>query len=429
MTVVILLGSFFVFLVIGVPIAISLGLSSLTYILAFLPRVPMSTVAQQVFNGINSFANTAIPFFILVGAIMETGGISKRLVLFIKNAVGHKKGGIGMIALFSSCIFASLSGSAIANVAATGCMTIPLMKKNKYPAGLAGAIEASSSSLGAVIPPSIPFVVYGGLTSISIGHLFIGGYAPGLIFAFCLFVMLFLQAKRLDVPVCEKVPAKEVWKSFFVAVPALLTPIIIMGGILLGIMTPTEAGAVGCIYALIISFFVYKEMKLSDIPRVLLETAKTTGFVMLVMAIASLFGWVMAFENIPTKIATALVSVLKTPQLFMIGVLFLFIAVGTFIDTLSAIIILGPVLIPAATMLGIDPLHFGLIMCMGLTFGVLTPPVGTCLFVAAGIAKTTVEDVARRCLPFTIMIFSLVFVFALVPDVLLWLPRIFGYAH
>ena len=427
MAVAILLGSFFLFLLIGVPIAFSLGLSSLTYIFFFLPRVPLSTVAQQVFGGISSFSNTAIPFFILVGAIMESGGISKRLVTFIKNAVGHKKGGIGMIALFSSCIFASLSGSAIANVAATGCMTIPLMKKNKYPAGLAGAIEASSSSLGAVIPPSIPFVVYGGLTSISIGHLFIGGYVPGFILAFALFVMLYFQAKRLDVPVCEKVPAKEVWKSFLGAVPALLTPIIIMGGILLGIMTPTEAGAVGCVYALIISFFVYREMQLSDIPKVLLETARTTGFVMLVMAIASLFGWVMAFENIPMKIASGLVSVLKTRTMFMIGIIVLFIIVGTFIDTLSAIIILGPVLIPAATMMGIDPLHFGLIMCMGLTFGVLTPPVGTCLFVAAGIAKTTVEDVAKHALPFTIVIFVLVFVFAMVPNLLLWLPRLLGY--
>lgn len=427
MAVVILLGSFFIFLLLGVPIAFSLGLSSLTYILVFLPRVPLSTMAQQVFGGISSFSNTAIPFFVLVGAIMESGGISKRLVVFIKNAVGHKKGGIGMIALFSSCIFASLSGSAIANVAATGCMTIPLMKKNKYPAGLAGAIEASSSSLGAVIPPSIPFVVYGGLTSISIGHLFIGGYVPGFILAFALFTMLYFQAKKLDVPVCEKVPSKEVWKSFFSAVPALLTPIIIMGGILLGIMTPTEAGAVGCVYALIISFFVYKEMKLKDIPKVLLETAKTTGFVMLVMAIASLFGWVMAFENIPMRIAAGLVGILKTPSMFLLGVIILFIIVGTFIDTLSAIIILGPVLIPAANLMGIDPLHFGLIMCMGLTFGVLTPPVGTCLFVAAGIAKTTVEDVAKNALPFTVVIFVLVFVFALFPGLMLWLPRLLGY--
>lgn len=370
---------------------------------------------------------TAIPFFILIGAIMEAGGISKRLVTFIRNLVGHKRGGIGMIALFSSVIFASLSGSSIANVAATGALTIPLMKKNRYPAGLAGAIEASSSSLGAVIPPSIPFVVYGGLTSISIGSLFIGGYVPGIFFAVSLFVILYFQARKLNVPVEEKVAPKEIIRSFVDAVPALLTPFIIMGGILLGIMTPTEAGAVGCIYALIVSFFFYKELSMKSLAAVLLETARTTGFVMLVMSIASLFGWVMAFENIPAKVASGVIVILNTPVKFMIGIVLLMLVVGTFIDTLSALIILGPVLLPASSMLGIDPLHFGLILCMSLSFGVLTPPVGTCLFVAAGIAKTSVEDVAKHVLPFAAVLFLGTLIFAICPNILLWLPRLLGY--
>ena len=427
MATVILLAAFGIFLLIGVPIAFSLGLSSLIYILFFMNDIPWATIAQQVYGGMNSFSLTAIPFFILVGAIMEAGGISKRLVTFVRNIIGHKRGGIGMIALFSSVIFASLSGSSVANVAATGSITIPLMKKNRYPAGLAGAIEASSSSLGAVIPPSIPFVVYGGLTSISIGSLFIGGYVPGVIFAGMLFVLLYLQARRLDIPVGEKVSRKETLKSFIDAVPSLLTPFIIMGGVLLGIMTPTEAGAVGCMYALVVSF-CYRELTLKTLPDVLLETARTTGFVMLVMAIASLFGWIMAFENIPAKVASVVLAVLDTPTKFMIGVVLLMLVVGTFIDTLSALIILGPVLLPASNMLGIDPLHFGLVLCMSLSFGVLTPPVGTCLFVAAGLARTSVEDVAKNALPFTIALFGGTLVFALLPDVLLWLPRIAGYA-
>ena len=427
MATVILLAAFGIFLLIGVPIAFSLGLSSLIYILFFMNDIPWATIAQQVYGGMNSFSLTAIPFFILVGAIMEAGGISKRLVTFVRNIIGHKRGGIGMIALFSSVIFASLSGSSVANVAATGSITIPLMKKNRYPAGLAGAIEASSSSLGAVIPPSIPFVVYGGLTSISIGSLFIGGYVPGFVFAGMLFVLLYLQARRLDIPVGEKVSRKETLKSFIDAVPSLLTPFIIMGGVLLGIMTPTEAGAVGCMYALVVSF-CYRELTLKTLPDVLLETARTTGFVMLVMAIASLFGWIMAFENIPAKVASVVLAVLDTPTKFMIGVVLLMLVVGTFIDTLSALIILGPVLLPASNMLGIDPLHFGLVLCMSLSFGVLTPPVGTCLFVAAGLARTSVEDVAKNALPFTIALFGGTLVFALLPDVLLWLPRIAGYA-
>ncbi len=428
MQVTLLLSSFFFFLAIGVPIAFALGISSLTYILLFLPNVPFSTLAQQMFGGVSSFTLTAIPFFILVGAIMDAGGISKRLVEFIKTLVGHRRGGLGMIALFSSVIFASLSGSSVANVAATGAITIPLMKKNGYPKGMAAAIEASSSSLGAVIPPSLPFIVYGGLTSLSIGSLFIGGYVPGILFTIGILILLILKARKLQVPISEKCDNQTRIKAFISAFPALLTPFLIMGGILGGVMTPTEAGAIGCVYAFIISFVVYRELKLKDIPKILIDAAVTTGFVMLVMSIASLFGWIMAFENIPTTVANVLISVLKTPTLFMVGIVLLMIIVGTFIDTLSALIILGPVLLPAANLLGIDPLHFGLILCMSLSFGVLTPPVGTCLFVAAGIAETSVEDTARYALPFVIILFGGTLLMALFPDIVLWLPRLTGYA-
>lgn len=423
----ILLISFFVFLIFGIPIAFSLGLSALTYLVLFLPNVPFSTIAQQMYGGVNSFSLTAIPFFILVGAIMDAGGISKRLVEFIKTLVGHRRGGLGMIALFSSVIFASLSGSAVANVAATGAITIPLMKKNGYPKGMAAAIEASSSSLGAVIPPSLPFIVYGGLTSISIGSLFLGGYIPGILFTIMILSLLVIKARKLNVPITERSTTRERWKSFLQAFPALLTPFLIMGGILGGIMTPTEAGAIGCVYAFLVSFFVYKELKLKAIPKILIDASITTGFVMLVMSVASLFGWIMAFEDIPTTVAKGLITVLKTPSIFMIGIVFLMIVVGTFIDTLSALIILGPVLLPAATMLGVDPLHFGLILCMSLSFGVLTPPVGTCLFVAAGIAGTSVEDTARHVIPFVVALFGGTLFLAVLPDIVLWLPRLTGY--
>lgn len=427
MQVAILMLSFFIFLAIGIPIAFSLGLSALAYLLLFLPNVPFSTIAQQMYGGVNSFSLTAIPFFILVGAIMDSGGISKRLVDFIKTLVGHKRGGLGMIALFSSVIFASLSGSAVANVAATGAITIPLMKKNGYPKGMAAAIESSSSSLGAVIPPSLPFIVYGGLTSISIGSLFLGGYVPGILFTILILTLLIIKAKKLQVPVGEKADNKTRFKSFLHAFPALLTPFLIMGGILGGIMTPTEAGAVGCVYAFVVSFVVYHELKVKDIPKILVNAAITTGFVMLVMSVASLFGWIMAFENIPTTVAKGLISVLKTPSMFMVGIVLLMIIIGTFIDTLSALIILGPVLLPAANLLGIDPLHFGLILCMSLSFGVLTPPVGTCLFVASGIAGTTVEDTAHHVIPFVTILFGGTIILALFPDLILWLPRLTGY--
>lgn len=340
MQIAILLVSFLFLLAFGVPIAVSLGMSALTYILLFIPQVPLSTIAQQMFGGINSFTLAAIPFFILVGAIMDAGGISKRLVEFIKTLVGHRRGGLGMIALFSSVIFASLSGSAVANVAATGAITIPLMKKNGYPKGYAAAIEASASSLGGIIPPSLPFIVYGGVSNLSIGSMFIGGYAPGAVFTIIILILLIIKARKLNVPITEKSDNKTRLKSFLSALPALLAPAIIMGGILGGIMTPTEAGAVGCVYSFIVSFVVYRELKLKDIPKILINAAITTGFVMLVMSVASVFGWIMAYENIPTTVANALISVLKTPQVFLIGIVLLMLVVGTFIDTLSALIIL-----------------------------------------------------------------------------------------
>lgn len=422
-----LLSTFFILLAFGIPIAFSLGLAALLYLVLFLPNVPFSIIAQQMYGGINSFSLTAIPFFILVGTIMDAGGISRKLVEFIKSLVGHRRGGLGMIALFSSAIFASLSGSAVANVAATGSTTIPLMKKNGYSKGFAASIEASSSSLGAVIPPSLPFIVYGGLTNLSIGNLFIAGYVPGVIFIVEILVILLVKAHKSNIPVYEKANSSTKWEAFVAALPALITPFIIMGGILGGVMTPTEAGAVGCVYAFIVSFFIYREIKLKDLPKILIDATITTGFVMLVMSIASLFGWVMAFENIPTMVAKTMIGVLNTPIMFMIGVVLLMIIVGTFIDTLSALIILGPVLLPASNLLGIDPLHFGLILCMSLSFGVLTPPVGTCLFVAAGIAGTTVEDTAKHALPFTIALFIGTMVFAIIPDLTLWLPRFIGY--
>jgi C4-dicarboxylate transporter DctM subunit len=341
--------------------------------------------------------------------------------VFTNSLVGTKTGGRP----FSSAIFASLSGSAIANVAATGSITIPLMKKNGYSKGFAGAIEVSSSSLGAVIPPSLPFVVYGGLTSISIGSLFVGGYLPSIIMVLGILIILIIKAKdtkSLD----ERATRAEKSRLFVRALPAMLTPLIIIGGIFSGIMTPTESGAVGCVYALIVSFF-YKELNFRAVVNTLKSTASTTGYIMLVMSSAALFGWVMAFENIPMRVAEAMVTVFKTPSSFMIGVVLLCLVIGMFIDTLSAIIIIGPVLVGASSMLGIDPLHFGLIFCISLTFGVLTPPVGTCLYVAAGIAETTVEDVAKHTVPFAVLVYGITLVLALLPDVTLWLPRVFGY--
>jgi tripartite ATP-independent transporter DctM subunit len=427
MATVILLATFAFFLAFRVPIAFSIGLASLIYIIAFLPGVPLATAAQQMYAGADSFTLTAIPFFVLVGELMNAGGISKRLVDFAHKLVGHLTGGMGIVELLSSMIFAAISGSAVANAAGTGAITIPAMIRSRYPRGLAAAVESSSSSLGAVIPPSIPMIVYGSIAGVSVAGLFVAGYVPGILFALGLMLVIRISAKRLGVATDPRASFKDVVHYGKDALPALLAPAIIMGGILGGIMTPTEAGAVAAVYSLLVAVFVYREIRLDDLPRVLVNTGVTTGVVMLVMTIAAIFGWIMAYESIPANVAQALTAAITEPWVFMLAVVALLMIVGTFLDTIAALIILTPVLTPVAVAMGIDPLFFGLIVCISLTLGVLTPPVGTVLFVTASIAKTTLEDVARSVMPFFLVLAGGTFLLALLPQVVLWLPHLLGY--
>lgn len=410
-----------------VPIAFALGLSSLSYMLLFLPRVSLTSIPQQMFAGADTFALTAIPFFVLVGELMNAGGISARLVGFTRKLVGHFTGGMGIVSLISSMIFASFSGSAIANAAGTGAVTIPAMVRSGYARGLAAAVESASSSLGAIIPPSIPMIVYGSIAGVSIGGLFIAGYVPGLLLAVSLAVVLRVSARRRGVPLDARASWREVARSGWSALPALLTPVLIMGGILGGVMTPTEAGAVGAVYAFIVATVIYRELGVRDLPRVLANTAVTTGMVMLVMTAAASFSWILAFERIPAQLAANLVATVHEPWVLMVALVALMLLLGTFIDTISALIILTPVVVPVAVHMGIDSMFLGVIMTLALTFGVLTPPVGTVLFVTAGIAGTSIEKVSQAIIPFLLVLFPVTFLLALLPDVVLWAPRMLGF--
>jgi tripartite ATP-independent transporter DctM subunit len=427
MATVVLISGFAFFLAMRVPIGFALGLASLAYLLLFLPHVPLSTIAQQMYAGSDSFTLTAIPFFVLVGELMNAGGISRRLVDFTHKIVGHVTGGMAVVELVASMIFAAISGSAVANAAGTGAITIPAMIRSRYPRGMAAAVESSSSSLGAIIPPSIPMIVYGSIAGVSVAGLFVAGYVPGILFSLGLMLVIRVTAKRLGIATDPRASLREVARAGKDALPALLAPGIIMGGILGGIMTPTEAGAVAAVYSLLVAMFVYRELRPSDLPRALVNTAVTSGVVMLVMTIAAVFGWIMAYESIPSNIATSLTSVITQPWVFMVAVVALLLVVGTFLDTIAALIILTPVLAPIAIAMGIDPLFFGVIVCIALTLGVLTPPVGTVLFVTASIAKTTLEDVARSVMPFFLVLAGGTFLLALLPQVVLWLPHLLGY--
>ncbi len=427
MSMLVFFAVFGLFLAARAQIAFALGLASLAYLLLFMPTVSLETIPQQMYAGADSFSLTAIPFFVLVGELMNTGGISRRLVAFSHTLVGHLAGGMGIVELLSSMIFASFSGSAVANAAGTGAITIPAMKRSGYPSGVAAAIESSSSSLGAIIPPSIPMVVYGSIAGVSVGALFVGGYVPGLVLGAGLAAVISAIARRRGFPIGRRATAREVLAAARDAAPALLTPVIIMGGILGGVMTPTEAGAVGALYAFVVARFVHREIGLRDLPRVLGATASTTGVVMLVMTVASVFSWIMAFEQVPSRVAESLLGGVHSPAALTVGVVILLLIIGTFVDTISALIILTPVLAPMAQAAGIDPVFFGVIVSITLTLGVCTPPVGVVLFVTSSIARATVEETSRAILPFLVVLIGGTLAFALVPQAITWLPKLLGY--
>ena len=411
-----------------VQIAFALGITTLFYLVFFLPHVPLRTIPQQMYAGTESFSLTAIPFFVLVGEIMNAGGISRRLVGFARTVVGHFTGGMGIVALFSSMIFASFSGSAIANAAGTGSVTIPAMIRSGYSRGLAAAVESASSSLGAIIPPSIPMIVYGTIAGVSIGGLFIAGYLPGIILALAVALTVRYSALRMSIPRDKRESFRSVLAAAWSAAPALLTPIIIMGGIMGGVMTPTEAGAVGVVYALIVASCLYREPVIRRLPELLINTAVTTGVVMFVMSIASVFSWIMAFEGIPSMVAETVLNHITQPYVLMAAIVVLLIIIGTFIDTISALIILTPVIVPVADKAGIDPLFLGLIVTTSLTLGVCTPPVGVVLFVTSSIAKTKIEKTSLAIMPIIGLMILLTLIIALLPpSFILWLPRLFGF--
>jgi C4-dicarboxylate transporter DctM subunit len=334
---------------------------------------------------------------------------------------------MGIVELVASLIFAGFSGSAVANAAGTGSITIPAMIQSGYPRGLAAAIESSSSSLGAILPPSIPLIVYASIAGVSVSGLFLGSYVPGAILSLGLAILIRWEAIRHRVPMHPRASRAEKLAAAKDAAPALLTPLLIMVGIFGGVMTPTEAGAAGAVYAFLISYFLYREITLSDLPRLLLNTAITTGVVMLVMTAAAVFSWILAFEGIPADAAELFLSTVRDPSLLMISIVALLLVMGIFIEPIPGLIILTPVIVPIGAAAGLDPLHLGVVVTIALTLGILTPPVGVILYVTSMLANTTVEATSRALIPFLVVLIGGTLLIAVVPGLVLWLPRLFGY--
>lgn len=408
---------------IGMPIAFSLGVASVVT-LQFGSTLPLTLVAQRLFAAADSFPLMAIPFFMLAGGLMDTGGISKRLVDFAHSLVGWIYGGLGMVAVLAAMFFAGISGAAAADTAAVGAVSIPAMIRKGYDKGFAAAIQAAGGSIGVIIPPSIPMIIFGVIGGVSIGKMFMGGFVPGVLIGGGLMTASYFLAKKAGYKRDARASLSEVRKAFFDALWALLMPGIILGGIMGGIFTPTEAAVVAAIYGLFVGLFVYRELKISDLPGVFAKAAVTTSTVMLLIATANIFGWILTAEQIPQTVANYLVSLTDSPAVLYALILVMLLAVGTFMETTASLIILSPVFLPVIEQFGIDPVHFGVVMVTALAIGMLTPPLGICLFISCNIAGIPLSQIIRYVLPLLAIMIGCLFLITFVPDLVMFIPDI-----
>jgi tripartite ATP-independent transporter DctM subunit len=423
----VMFGSMLALMLIGVPIIFAIGLASALGIMAVGPAAPWIIIPSSMFTGMDSFPLMAIPFFLLAGELMNRGGISRRLVAFAISLVGHIKGGLGHANVVANAMMSAVSGSALANIAAVGRVMIPTMVERGYEREFATGITISSSLLGPIIPPSITMVVYAVTAGASIGGLFLAGVVPGLLMAVGLMVVIYIRARIKNYPVQDAFRIRSVLVAGKDAIIALMMPIIILGGIFGGIMTPTEAAAVAVAYAILIGMFVFRELTVKDLGEIFVSTGILTGFIMLIVGTARVFSDILAQEAVPQAIAGGFLAVTENPLLLLLLINILLLIVGCVMDTTAAIIILVPILLPIAAQIGLDPLLFGVIMCINLVIGLATPPVGVALYLGSNVAQVKVEKVIRATMPLLLVQVVILLLVTYVPAISLTLPKALGY--
>ena len=421
MNALILFGVFFVLLFLNVPIAISLGVSSIVTTLAC--NLSLNMVATNLYSASNKYVLLAIPFFILAGNIMEVSEISTKLIAFFKSLVGHTKHGLAMVCVVVACFFAAISGSGPATVAALGGILIPAMTNSGYDRSTSAALMSTAGAIGIVIPPSITFVVYGSVTGTSIGSLFISGIVPGIIIGIFIYYTMVLFSRGRTIVPAPKASGKERWAAFKDSVGGLLMPVIILGGIYGGIFTPTEAAAVSAVYGFIVGIFIYKTLRWKEIMKILRQSVSQTAVVMFIIGCAAVFGNTLTFTGIASKASSALISIASgNKYIFLLMVNIILIIAGCFIDANSALYILCPILFPIAQSLGIDAVHLGAVMVVNLALGLITPPVGVNLFTGCGVAGISLNDMIRKIWPFVIAMLLVLLLITYVPAVSTFLP-------
>lgn len=426
--IVVLVVSFFFLLIVGVPIAYSIGVAGVLTMLVHIDSLPaLTTYAMRMASGLDSFALLAIPFFILAGNIMNSGGIALRLIDFAKVLVGRLPGGLAVVNVVANMLFGAISGSAAAAASAIGSIMTPEMRKAGYDPHFSAAVNISSATTGMTIPPSNVLIVYSLASGgVSVSALFMAGYLPGILTGIAIMIVAALFAAKAGYPVGERVPFKEAIRYFLRAVPSLMLLVIVIGGILAGWFTATEASAIAVLYALLLSFF-YKELTWKDLPEVLLRSARTTAIVLLLVATCTGLSWIMSYENIPQTVSRLLLAISDNPVVILLLINVILLAVGIFMDMTPAVLIFTPIFLPIATQqLGMDPVHFGIMMVLNLCVGLCTPPVGSVLFIGCSVAGVRIDQVIRPLIPLFVAMVVVLLMVAFLPDLSLLIPRLFG---
>ncbi len=428
-SIIVLVLSFVILLALSIPIAFSIGIATiLTMLFTIAPGPAVTTVAQRMATGIDSFALLAIPFFILSGQLMGRGGIARRLIDFAKVIVGMFPGGLAYVNVVACMFFGAISGSAVAATSAIGGFMVPIMNKEGYDKNFNTAVTVTASTTGLLIPPSNILIVYSLASGgVSIAALFIAGYLPGILVGMGLIGVAAVISAIRKYPVGEKPPFMFAVRKLLDAIPSLLLIVIVIGGIIAGIFTATEASAIAVLYSMLLSVVFYREIKVDQLPQILLKTVETTAIVMLLIGTSSAMSWILSYENIPQNISQALIAMTDSKFMILLFINLILLVVGTFMDMTPAVLIFTPIFLPVVTTLGITPLHFGIIMVLNLCIGLTTPPVGTVLFVGCGIGKTSIAQLARSLLPFYVVMVIALMLVTYIPWITLTLPRLFGY--
>ena len=418
-------ASFLVCFFMGIPLALVMGITGIVVLIAM--GVPLELVAQRMFTGIDSFPLMAVPFFILAGDLMNRGGTTIRIIGFANSLVGHIRGGLAHACVVANMIFAGISGSSVADASAIGSIMIPSMEKNGYDLDFSAALNSVAATIGPIIPPSIIMVIYGVSVNVSVGGLFAAGFVPGILMGLALMIVVSRISKKRNYTMSEGFSGKKVAVEFKSSIWALLAPVIILGGILGGIFTPTEAAAVAVIYSFFVGKFIFREIAWKDLPGILFQSGITTGAILLIISLANVFAWVIAANQIPVKLSALFLSATSNPYVFLLIVNILLLIVGMFMETGAAIILLAPILAPIAVKLGVHPLHFGFMMVLNLAIGMATPPVGVCLFVSCGITGLSLEKVSAATIKFIFTLLGVLLLVTYVAPISLFLPKLLGF--